>query len=244
MAKFRAILEYDGTAYHGWQLQPDAPTIQGAVEQGLLKITGGAVRVHGAGRTDAGVHAVGQVGHFTSAWPRSVQELHRALNAVLPRDVAVQELTIAAEDFHARHSAICKTYKYTILNQPIRRPLSGLYAWHINQLLDVNAMNLAAAHLIGSHDFSSFGGLTDGTTSPVRQILTAMWEKDSEYLYFTICGTGFLRYMVRSLVGTMVLAGRGKITPSVFKNILESRDRSKSGPTAPPHGLCLMWVRY
>jgi tRNA pseudouridine38-40 synthase len=244
MGKFRAILEYDGTAYHGWQLQPDVPTVQGAVEQALEKITSGPVRVHGAGRTDAGVHAKGQVAHFTSDWSRSVAELQRALNAVLPHDVAIRELTVAADDFHARHSAISKTYKYTILNQTLRSPLFRLYAWHIDQQLDITAMNLAAEHLIGSHDFSSFGALTDGTTSPVREILAADWEHEAENLCFTIIGTGFLRYMVRSLVGTMVMVGRGKIRPSDFKNILESTDRSMSGPTAPPHGLCLMSVRY
>jgi|GEM_PF-114609 len=246
MPKFRTVVEYDGTAYHGWQLQKELCTIQGEMERALARIVGKPTRVHGAGRTDAGVHATGQVAHFVSDWSRGIDELKRGCNALLPADIALVGLDYAADDFHARHSAHCKTYVYRILNRPIRSPLQRLYAWHIPQTPDVDRMAEAARHLIGTHDFAAFGTPTDGTPSTVREILNADWRQNSAdgTLNFSITGTGFLRYMVRALVGTLVLVGRNKLKPEQFLAVLRSRDRSKSGPTAPPHGLCLESVEY
>lgn len=246
MSKFKAVVEYDGTAYHGWQLQKDLPTIQGQMEKALERILGTPTRVHGAGRTDAGVHAAGQVGHFIANWSHPPAELGRACNAMLPQDITVRSLEPAAEDFHARHSARSKTYVYRILNLPLRSPLLRLYSWHVSYPLDFSSMEEATAYLAGSHDFAAFGSPTDGTPSTVREVLHARWDRDQvdSLLEFTICGTGFLRYMVRSLVGTLALVGSKKIKPDEFQEILESRDRSKSGPTAPPQGLCLKSVQY
>ncbi len=246
MTKFKAVVEYDGTAYHGWQLQKRLPTIQGEMERVLSRLLDVPIRVHGAGRTDAGVHARGQVAHFIGDWSGGVTALHKACNALLPPDIALSSLQTAADDFHARHSARSKTYCYRFLNRSLRSPFHRLYAWHIPQALDTESMALAAGHLLGSHDFSAFGSPTDGTTSTVREIIDTRLTKDStgEVLLFSITGTGFLRYMVRSLVGTLVLVGKKKIVPADFLAILESCDRSRSGPTAPPHGLSLMSVHY
>ncbi|AFM22924.1 tRNA pseudouridine(38-40) synthase TruA [Desulfomonile tiedjei] len=246
MAKFRITVEYDGTAYHGWQLQKSLPTVQGALEGALSRILTVPVRVHGAGRTDAGVHATGQVAHFSADWNKSLEALQKACNALLPPDVVVRNLVSAPEDFHARHSAQSKTYVYTILNGPLRCALNRHYTWHIPFSLDVDAMKHAAKLLEGTHDFAAFGSPTEGTPSTVRRILSAHWSNgnSSDTLQFTIIGTGFLRYMVRSLVGTLVPVGAGKIDPTAFGKILESCDRSQSGPTAPPHGLCLALVEY
>jgi tRNA pseudouridine38-40 synthase len=246
MNKFKAVVEYDGTAYHGWQLQKDVPTIQGEMEKALERILGTPTRVHGSGRTDAGVHAVGQVAHFISNWSHPTEELCRACNALLPEDITVRSLEHAAEDFHARHSTHSKTYVYRILNLPLRSPLLRLYSWHIPYPLDSNSMEAAAAHLVGTHDFAAFGAPTEGTPSTVREVLQVAWDRDEVggVVQFTICATGFLRYMVRCLVGTLVLVGRKKITPEDFLEILKSRERSKSGPSAPPQGLCLKSVQY
>jgi tRNA pseudouridine38-40 synthase len=246
MTKFMAVVEYDGTAYHGWQLQKDLPTIQGRIEEALERILGTSTRVHGSGRTDAGVHAVGQVAHFAANWPRSVEELKRGCNALLPPDITFRKLDSAPEDFHARHSAHSKTYVYKILNLPLRSPLNRLYSWHVRHELDLSSMDRAAEHLIGTHDFAAFGSPTDGTPSTVRRMLEAGWKRDEalELVCFTIRGTGFLRYMVRSIVGTLALVGSGKVSESEFAAILRSCDRSRSGPPAPPHGLYLQSVSY
>ncbi|MBI5251707.1 MAG: tRNA pseudouridine(38-40) synthase TruA [Desulfomonile tiedjei] len=241
-----ATVEYDGTAYHGWQLQKALPTIQGAMETALARILGKLIRVHGAGRTDAGVHATGQVGHFSAEWNRPASDLQKGLNALLPQDVMIRELAVAPDDFHARHSAFSKIYVYSIFNRPLRSPLNRFYWWHVPYTLDFDSMKEAASHLVGTHDFAAFGNPTDGTPSTVRRIIKADWcsDEDLGLLSFTICGTGFLRYMVRSIVGTLVLVGTGKIGPSDFLGVLESRNRSQSGPKAPPHGLCLHSVEY
>jgi tRNA pseudouridine38-40 synthase len=246
MSKFMAVVEYDGTCYHGWQLQNDVPTIQGTMESALERILGTPTRVHGAGRTDAGVHAVGQVAHFDAKWLRPVSDLQRACNALLPPDIVIRHLQPAAEDFHARHSARWKRYEYRILNTALRSPLQRLHAWHIPHLLDLGAMQQAARHLLGPHDFSAFGSPTDGTPSTIREVLESRWDalQCDGMIIFTIRATGFLKYMVRSIVGTAVMVGKGKISAADFEEIIASRNRSRSGPTAPPHGLCLVAVDY
>ena len=246
MRTFKAVVEYDGTAYHGWQVQKNLPTVQGAMEAALARILQAPTRVHGAGRTDSGVHAVGQVVHFPADWAHAPAKLQKGLNALLPPDIAVRGVEIAPDGFHARHSARAKTYVYTILNRAVPSPLHRLYCWHVPYSLDVSSMGRAAEHLLGSHDFATFGAPTDGTPSTVREILVARWDKVSpeDVLTFTVKGTGFLRYMVRSLVGSLVMVGTHKIGPGEFRSDLESCDRSRSGPTAPAAGLCLVHVEY
>jgi tRNA pseudouridine38-40 synthase len=246
MKKFAALWEYDGTCYHGWQLQSGVPTIQQALESVLKQILGKATRIHGAGRTDAGVHATGQVAHFVANWQHSEEDLHRACNALLPEDITVIDIQPAPADFHARHSAISKTYTYRILDRSLRSTFARAYSWHVPRPLNQIAMERSTQFLVGSHDFAAFGAPTDGTPSTVREILEAFWERDdaSETLRFTIRGSGFLRYMVRSIVGTLVHVGSGRLPTEDFVDILESRDRSKAGPTAPPHGLFLECVEY
>lgn len=246
MPKYKAVVEYDGTAYHGWQLQADLPTIQGALEAALGKILGRPTRVHGSGRTDAGVHALGQVAHFVAEWSHGEEQLRKAWNSVLPPDVSVYDLKQVGDDFHARHSAHAKTYRYHIRNLVYRAPLQRLYAWHVPYPLDLPRMQEAADSLLGSHDFAAFGLPTEGTPSTVREILHARWERTTSdgMLAFSICGTGFLRYMVRSIVGTLVRVGSEKLTPEAFAEILASRDRNGAGPAAPPHGLYLVSVEY
>jgi len=240
-------VEYDGTLYHGWQLQPGLPTVQGELEKVLWRLSGKLIRVHGAGRTDAGVHALGQVAHFQTDWSGTSDQLQRACNALLPKDVLIRCLEPVHSEFHARHSALSKIYRYRIMNQPLRSCFSRNYAWHIHEYLDADKMNEAANHLLGSHDFAAFGSPTDGTDSTVREIFAARWERerdDSGFLQFTVRGSGFLRHMVRSIVGTLVMVGRGKITQQDLKAILISRDRSNAGQTAPAHGLFLDRVLY
>jgi tRNA pseudouridine38-40 synthase len=246
MKKIIAVIEYDGTRYHGWQLQNDLLTVQGSLELSLERILGRATRVYGAGRTDAGVHAIGQVAHFSSDWSRSLGELHRGWNALLPDDISVRRLASVPEDFHARHSARSKTYSYRILNQPLRSPLLRYYCWHVPQALKLPSMEAASASLLGVHDFAAFGSPTDGTPSTVREILDVRWNRDESegILTFSVRGTGFLRHMIRSLVGTLVRVGRGRMSVSDVSRILESCDRSQAGPTAPAHGLCLDSVDY
>jgi tRNA pseudouridine38-40 synthase len=241
-----AVVEYDGTSYHGWQLQNNLPTIQGSLESVLERILGKPTRVHGAGRTDAGVHAVGQVAHLDANWTHSAGDLQRACNALLPADIAIRSMRLVPDEFHARHSARSKRYKYRILNATLRSPLQRLYAWHVPYRLDVASMQESASYLLGSHDFAAFGSPTDGTPSTVRKVLEARWaaSQSEGTITFTIEATGFLKYMVRSIVGTGVMVGRGKINPPEVKAIVTSRNRSLSGPTAPPTGLCLVAVDY
>ena len=242
--RFKAVVEYDGTAYHGWQLQSNVPTIQGELERVLATILQAPTRIHGAGRTDAGVHATGQVAHFDAGWRHSPEALHRACNALLPPDIAVRSICKVSDRFHARHSAATKTYVYRILNHPTPSPLKRLYSWHISEPLDMSLMGRAAEYLPGSHDFAAFGSPTDGTPSTVREVMDARWEAHDHTLQFTVRGTGFLRYMVRSLVGTLVMVGRQKIPPEEFREVLMSKKRSLAGPTAPALGLCLVQVEY
>lgn len=239
----KAVIEYDGTRYAGFQYQPDLPTVQGELERVLAEVTQEQQKVVGSGRTDAGVHARGQVIHFATGWKRSLEELHRAFNALLPPDVAVTQMTVAPDGFHARFSASSREYRYVIVNQEIRSPLERYYAYHCEEPLDEEAMGEALQHLLGTHDFASFGQPTQGDVT-VRDVLRATCFREGSHIYLDITANAFLRRMVRSVVGTLLSVGRGVLLPSDVKGILEARDRSEARPPAPAHGLCLMRVNY
>lgn len=240
---FRAVVEYDGTDYHGFQFQLDQRTVQGVLEDALSKVTGQVTRVAGAGRTDAGVHARGQVIAFRVRWRHKVADLHRAMNAVLSKDVVLLSLEVAPQGFHPRYSAQSRWYRYTILNQALRSPLSERWALHVPQPLNVDWMNQAAAGLVGEHDFATFGRPPQGQTT-VRRVLRANWWQKEAFVWFDIEANAFLQRMVRSLVGTLLQVGAGELSPQEFRKLLVACDRSLSGPAAPPHGLCLMAASY
>jgi tRNA pseudouridine38-40 synthase len=239
----KAVVEYDGTEYAGFQRQTDLPTIQGELERALFEVTQEKSKVVGAGRTDAGVHAQGQVINFVTGWKRSVEELHRAFNALLSPYIAVRELSVVSSDFHARFSAVTREYRYTILNQEVRSPLKARYAFHYAQPLDTEAMEGGLGHLVGTHDFASFGSPTQGD-STVRDVLRASCVREGPHIYIDMEANAFLRHMVRSIVGTLVLVGRGIMSPVDVKGVLEATDRSQAAPPVPGHGLCLVRVNY
>ena len=241
----RLLLEYDGTRYHGWQRQADAATIQQTLEEALERLTGQKVALIGSGRTDAGVHALGQVANFRLNSTIPLKAFHDGLNSMLPPDIAVLSATEVLPEFHARKSARAKTYEYRILRRPNRSPLFRHYAWWISQGLDLLALTAAAAFLPGEHDFSAFRASGSDNKNPVREVLAAAWrDEPGGWLRFTITATGFLRGMVRSLVGTMVEVGRGKSQPAKLAELLASGARQEAGPTAPPQGLYLVEVFY
>jgi len=231
---------YDGTAYAGFQIQPNAPTVQGELERVLAVICGEPVRITGAGRTDAGVHASGQVMDLRTTSGLGRAELERGVNALLPEDIAISELGPAADSFHARFSATGRTYEYRIRNAAVRDPLwTRREHWHPGEL-DLAAMRAAAAQLVGRHDFASFAAGESGE----RTVKRAEWVSEGSILRFEIESDAFLRGMVRGIVGTLLWAGRGKLTVERFADLLRARDRTQAGPSAPAKGLCLVAVRY
>jgi tRNA pseudouridine38-40 synthase len=232
---------YDGTAYAGFQIQPNAPTVQGEVERVLAVICGEPVRITGAGRTDAGVHASGQVMDFRTTSGLGPEELERGVNALLPEDIAISDLEPAADSFHARFSATGRTYEYRIRSAAVRDPRwARREHWHPGEL-DLAAMRAAAAQLVGRHDFAAFAA---GGESGERTVKRAEWISEGSVLRFEIESDAFLRGMVRGIVGTLLWVGRGKLTVERFGEILEARDRALAGPSAPAKGLCLVAVQY
>lgn len=238
-----ARVEYDGTDFYGFQVQPDGRTVQGEIERALEQVTGSGTRVVGAGRTDRGVHARGQVVGFEVAWRHGLNDLHRAMNAVLSADVALAEMGRAPEGFHPRFSALSRTYRYTLLRDKWRSPLARHTAWHVAEGLDVAAMVEAGDRLVGSFDFASFGKPPQGENT-VRTVHQAVWQERGRYLLFDIEANAFLYRMVRSLVGTLVQVGLGRMSLDGFLQVLQARDRSQGKYLAPAHGLCLMRVDY
>jgi len=238
-----AVVAYDGTDYCGFQRQANGPSVQGVLETALERVTGEKTTVLAAGRTDAGVHARGQVVAFDTEWRHPLATLLRALNAVLPPDVAVREVARAALGFHPRYDAKSRHYRYTIYNRLVRSPLVRRTSLHEPRRLDVEAMKRAARLLVGEHDFAAFGRSPQGG-STVRRVARAGWSGDPPWLYFDIEANAFLYRMVRSIVGTMLQVGLDRMTVEDFGRVLASRDRAQAGPTAPPHGLCLVRVRY
>lgn len=244
MQNLKLTLEYDGTAYHGWQVQPGLPTIQGILGETVKRISGEEVRIIGAGRTDAGVHALGQVANFWTAKALIPDTWRRALNGLLPPDIVVQRIERSADDFQACRSVKHKTYRYAILNAPSPASLDRHWILHIPGPLEAAAMAEGAVCLVGEHDFSAFRAADDNPPHPVRHVYEARFEREADRLYFLITGNGFLKHMIRIIVGTLLDVGRRKRDPADVERILHSRDRQRAGRTAPPHGLCLMQVSY
>lgn len=239
------VLAYDGTRYCGFQRQPGGlPTIQSVLEDCLAQLAGHAIKVTAAGRTDAGVHARGQVVNFFTDWTIPTERVVPALNSLLPEDIAALAAEEVPATFHARKSARAKTYVYTVYNVPVRHPLYRLYALHVDRALDVDGMRAAAIHLVGRQDFSSFQNAGRPVVSAVRHLYEAGVERDGPFIYFTFRADGFLYQMVRIMVGTLLEVGLGRLRPEAVGAILAARNRSCAGPTAPPHGLCLERVEY
>jgi len=239
---YKLVLSYDGTDYHGWQRQPDRKTIQGTIEESLVKIIGEKVSVIGAGRTDAGVHAQGQAAHFQAAAHLQEKELLRALNAILPGDIQVIKLEKVNRDFHARRLAKSKVYQYRIINSPEISPFLFRYAFHWSVPLDLRSMAEAAPLFIREADFSGFS--SNRLLSPVRKVTASTIKKSGPEIFYTIEANGFLRYMVRTIVGTLLEIGKGKMPPQRIEEIFRTKSRALAGPTAPAKGLCLIKVNY
>ena len=241
---FKITIEYDGGRYCGWQRQTHDPTIQEEIEKALKTITGQKISVIGSGRTDAGVHAHAQVANFKCDTKLNTQDFSGAINSLTPDDIVITGCEEVDDTFHARYSVKSKTYIYKLLNHSNPAALYRQYAWHIRQELNLEAMRTAITHLIGSHDFKAFEGVGSPRSHTTRCVLGASLRKEAQYLVFEIEADGFLRFMVRNIVGTLVEVGLEKLTPDDFKGILASKDRSQAGPTAPAQGLFLKEVRY
>jgi len=242
--RLKLVLEYDGTAYHGWQFQPGLDTIQGRLEAALARLASTPVHVMGAGRTDAGAHALGQVASCSVGLRHDEPTLRRALNALLPKDIVVREVETVAADFDARRSAKSKTYRYTVVRRAYRSALHGRFSLYVPYALNLDAMNEAAQYLLGTHDFSAFRAGTCGAVTPIRTVDRGRWDAAEDLWRFEIVGSAFLQHMVRIIVGTLLDVGRGKRPARDVAEILASRDRRQAGKTAPAHGLCLMAVEY
>ena len=242
MKTYKLVLGYDGSDFRGWQRQPDGRTVQGVIEEALRKITGKRTVVHGAGRTDAGVHALGQVASFRGAFKLADKVLLRALNAVLPEDIRIFSLEEAPPDFHARRSARSKLYRYRIVHAPQPSPLDRRFVLHWPYPLKLGKMREAAGLFVRTADFTAFSSNRD--RSPVRTVTRSELRKSGDEIVYTIEAPGFLRYMVRTIVGTLIEVGRGRMTPGQVEDIFRIKARSLAGPTAAAKGLTLVRVDY
>lgn len=256
----RLLLAYDGSAFHGWQRQPGLRTVQACIEEALARITGEPAHLFGSGRTDAGVHALGQVAHLTTSCPIPAGNLLKALNDALPPEVRVLRAEDAPLGFHARYDSKSKLYRYRILQAAICPPFIWRYVWHYPYPLDRRRMAQAARAFLGEHDFTSFAASAqadDDTADPraeserksksmVRSVVSSrvLWSERRRILVYEVEGSGFLHHMVRNIVGTLVEVGRDAMEAGGMERILKARDRTKAGPTAPAQGLCLVRVKY
>lgn len=239
---YKLLLSYDGTDFHGWQRQPRKRTIQGVVEDTLSKIIQKRIPVIGSGRTDAGVHALGQVAHFRAKMSLTEEEIFRALNSLLPNDVRIVSLNITDSNFHSRKMARSKIYQYRIFNSSHISPFLFRYVHQMTSLLDVPLMNKAAALLVREDDFSGFS--SNRFLHPVRAVFSSEIKKEGPEILFTVEANGFLRYMVRTIVGTLIEIGKGKMVSERIEDIFVKKNRALAGPTAPAKGLCLIKVNY
>ena len=248
MRNLKLILAYDGTDFAGWQVQPDAPTIQGTLASAIGRITGEKVLPQGSGRTDAGVHALAQVAALQTESVIPAANFVVALNDVLPSSIRVLAVEEVAPDFHPRKSARAKTYRYRIYREAVCPPFLARYVWHYPYPLDENAMQQAGPVVEGEHEFTSFAAVDPErgreSVSNVRSIFSSNWRRESSELIYEVRGNSFLHHMVRNLVGTFLLVGKGTLKPADVTTILEAKDRSAAGATAPPGGLYLVNVEY
>lgn len=251
MRYFKLTIAYDGTDFHGWQMQANKPTVQGEIVSVLRRLTQENIHLHGAGRTDAGVHALGQVASFRTQSPLSSSEFQRALNALLPPTIRIVAAQETGPDFSARWSAKGKIYRYRLYRGKVVPPMLWRYVLHYPFPLDEDAMRNGAARFVGVHDFSSFAASTgseddDNERNMEREIFSTELKRteDGEELWFTVHGRSFLRYMVRKMVGTLLDIGRGRLKPEDIERLYELKDRSKSGPTLPPQGLFMVCVEH
>jgi tRNA pseudouridine38-40 synthase len=249
MRNLKLVLAYDGTEFSGWQVQPGAATVQGTLASAIGRVTGEAVLPQGSGRTDAGVHALAQVATLAIQSPIPAENLVIALNDILPASIRVLEAAEVPAEFHARKSARAKTYRYTMFRGSICPPFRARYVWHYPYPLDEAMMQQVAGCIVGKHDFTSFAAVDpergkEGQVSNIRTVFHSSWNREEGELIYTVRGSGFLHHMVRNLVGTFLLAGKGALTVSDLTKIIEARSRAAAGATAPASGLCLVSVEY
>jgi tRNA pseudouridine38-40 synthase len=251
----KLILSYDGTEYAGWQVQPGRTTVQGVLASAIGRLSGENVLPQGSGRTDAGVHALAQVASFETASSIPVENWARALNDILPASIRVLDVSEAAPEFHARKSACAKTYRYRIYRGAVCPPFLARYVWHYPYPLEESAMIAAAGVVVGEHDFTSFAAVDpervermaeneNNHTTNVRTIFSSAWTREGDELIYTVRGSGFLHHMVRNLVGTFLLMGKGTVSLEGLRGILGERERTAAGPTARACGLYLVGVEY
>ncbi len=244
MIKVKLTVAYDGTDYVGWQYQPNGISVQQCLEQALAKLTGQVHAVYSSGRTDAGVHALGMICHFQTERQLPLKAWREGLNSHLPQDIAVREAEFVDPEFHARFSAVGKHYRYTILRDTIRQPLERRTSWQVKAELDMDLMRQAAAALVGRHDFAAFRTTGCAAETTIREIFTVEMSEQGTLLFIDVHGGGFLKNMVRMIVGTLVEVGRGKRHPAVVSEMLLNSASCLPALTAPAHGLCLISVSY
>ena len=244
MRNLRLTVSYDGTCYHGWQRQPNAPTVEEAFRAAVGRVLDHEVKLYAGARTDAGVHAMGQVVSLRTEKSIDGLSLRRGVNSLLPRDIRALDATDADDAFHARYSAKSKTYVYCILNRPCNSPFLTRYVLHFPHSLDIAPMKAAIRAVVGEHDFSAFKKKDELYRSTVREVERAAVASKGDMVYVVIEATGFLRYMVRNIVGTLLEVGQGRMKPEGFRAVLDAGVREEAGPTAPPQGLFLRAIRY
>ncbi|UCH78318.1 MAG: tRNA pseudouridine(38-40) synthase TruA [Candidatus Coatesbacteria bacterium] len=240
--KIKLTLEYDGTAYAGWQVQAEAPTVQGVIEEALAAILKEPTRLHGAGRTDAGVHAAGQVAHFETTSEMAPEAFERALNSLLPDDIRVTAAEEVPAEFHARYSARSRTYRYAITFTD--SVFTRRHAYYLPGPLEAEAMRAAAAPLVGEHDFAAFGNASDDVDTTVREITAFRLEETLDGLEFYITANAFLYKMVRNIVAALLRVGSGEVAPEEVERLLAAKDRAALGPPVPARGLTLLRIEY
>jgi len=242
---FKIIVEYDGTHFFGWQRQKDKKTIQGELEKALSRIMNQNIRITGSGRTDSGVHALGQVANFHALTDMDPYMIKKAVNSMIKDPIVIRECCVVDDAFHAQYDAVSKEYHYYMLNREDPSAIGALFQWHIRRPLDIGWMQQCCQAIVGVHDFQSFENTGSPRSTTIREVGgSEIRQLEENRLAFIIRANGFLKYMVRNLIGTIVLAGQKKISVQEFTDILKAKDRRKAGPTAPPHGLFLKQVNY